>query len=580
MVHYNNKLVNISFKNLYYEINMISLSIQDKQRIKEKSKTLKDIILNQRQLCDLELLLNGGFYPLTGFMNSRTYYNVLNSLSLDSDGNQIFPIPVILDVNENIINELKLGQELCLRDSEYNLLAILKIEDIWKPNRYEECEKVYGSRDDVGHFGIDYILNHTEEYYIGGSLEGYQLPIHYDFMEYRLTPKEIKNKVGNKNVVAFQTRNPMHRSHQELTLKAKKDLGEDSLILIHPVVGMTKTGDIDHYTRVQAYLEILKTYNDNVMLSLLPLAMRMAGPREALWHAIIRRNYGCSHFIVGRDHAGPGKNKEGKDFYGPYDGQELVEKYQDKIGIKMLKYQMIVYLPEQDKYETVDKTGENDLCLNISGTELRHRLRTGKDIPEWFSYKNVVNVLRKSYPCKNKQGCCIFLTGLSGSGKSTIANALKVNLLSNNLNGRSVSLLDGDIIRKNLSSELGFSKEHRNLNIRRIGFVASEIVKSAGIVICASIAPYEESRRYARDLVQQYGGFIEIYVKTPLKTCEERDRKGLYTKARKGIIKGFTGIDDPYNKPLKPDIEIDTTGMDVKETIDIIKEYLNENEWL
>lgn len=562
----------------------MSLSMQDKQRIKEKSKPLKDIFLNQRQLCDLELLLNGGFYPLTGFMNSKTYYNVLNLLSLDDDGNEIFPIPIILDVNEKIRNELKLGQEVCLRDSEYNLLAILKIEDIWNPDRYEECEKVYGSKDDICHFGIDYILNHTQEYYVGGSLEGYQLPIHYDFKKYRMTPNEIKSKIENKNVIGFQTRNPMHRSHQELTLKAQKDCGEDSLILIHPVVGMTKPGDIDHYTRVKAYLEILKTYEsckDNVMLSLLPLAMRMAGPREALWHAIIRRNYGCSHFIVGRDHAGPGKNKEGKNFYEPYEAQELVEKYQDKIGIKMLKYAMIVYLSNKNKYETIDKIGENDLYLNISGTELRHRLITGKNIPEWFSYKNIVNILRKSYPCRNKQGFCIFLTGLSGSGKSTIANALKINLLSSdNLNDRSVTLLDGDIIRKNLSSELGFSKDHRNLNIRRIGFVASEIVKAGGIVICAAIAPYEESRKYVRDLVEQYGSFIEIYVKTPLQTCERRDRKGLYMKARKGIIKCFTGIDDPYNKPLKADIEIDTTDINVEETIKIIKEYLNKNEWL
>jgi sulfate adenylyltransferase len=396
---------------------------------------------------------------------------------------------------------------------------------------------------------------------VGGQLAGIEAPMHYDFKHLRDAPQEMRDrfeKLGWRKVVAFQTRNPMHRAHQELTLRAARDV--EANLLIHPVVGMTKPGDVDHYTRVRCYEHLQNRYPDQTtMLSLLPLAMRMGGPREAMWHAIIRKNYGCTHLIVGRDHAGPGKDSKGNDFYGPYDAQDLLKKHADELDITMVPFQLMVYAENRAQYVPIDDTSDADTVLNISGTELRRRLAEGLDIPEWFSFPDVVEELRRTHPPRHRQGFTVFFTGLSGSGKSTIANALMSKLME--IGGRPVTLLDGDHVRKNLSSELGFSKEHRDLNITRIGFVASEITKNGGIAICAPIAPYASTRRIVRDNVNSQGGFIEIHVATALEVCEERDRKGLYAKARAGIIKEFTGISDPYEIPENAEMVIDTVGI-------------------
>lgn len=511
--------------------------------------------LTQRQTCDLELLLNGAFSPLEGFMNEADYKGVVENMRL-ADGT-LWPMPSTLDVTEKFAADLNAGSKIALRDEEGVLIAIMEVTDTYHPDKDHEAQMVFGSTD-CAHPGIDYLINRTEPVYVGGKLTGVEAPNHYDYRYLRDTPAELRarfEKLGWTKIVAFQTRNPMHRAHQELTFRAAK-LAEANL-LIHPVVGMTKPGDIDHFTRVRCYENLIKHYPEQTSaLSLLPLAMRMGGPREALWHAIIRRNYGCTHFIVGRDHAGPGKNSDGFDFYGPYDAQEMVAQYQDEIGIEMVPFEAMVYVQERAEYRPISEVRKDENILNISGTELRRRLQEGLDIPEWFSYPEVVAELRKTHPPRNEQGLTIFFTGLSGAGKSTIANALLVKLLE--LGGRPVTLLDGDVVRTNLSSELGFSREHRDLNIQRIGYVASEITKNRGIAICAPIAPYTATRKMVRDMISPLGGFLEIHVATTLETCEKRDRKGLYAMARAGKIKGFTGIDDPYEAPENAEMVIHT----------------------
>jgi len=537
------------------ELKELYVDAERSAALKSEAADMPSWDLTPRQLCDAEMLLNGAFSPLSGFLGKADYDRVLAEMRLADD--TLWPMPITLDVSEAFAAGIEAGDRVALRCPEGVLIAVLTVSDKWSPDRRDEAVKVFGSDDDT-HPAVDFLLNRSNPVYLGGSLEGVEPPTHYDFRHLRDTPRELRDKFkkwGWKRVVAFQTRNPMHRAHQELTFRAAQQV--EANLLIQPVVGMTKPGDIDHYTRVRCYEKILDCYPDQTTgLSLLGLAMRMGGPREALWHAIIRKNYGCTHFIVGRDHAGPGKNKAGEDFYGPYDAQELVATHQDELGIEMVPFQMMVYVQERAQYVPIDEVTEGETVLNISGTEFRRRLREGLSIPEWFSYPGVVEELRRSYPPRDQQGLAIFFTGLSGSGKSTIANALRVKLME--MGGRSVTLLDGDIVRKNLSSELGFSKEHRNLNIQRIGFVAAEIAKAGGIAICAPIAPYAATRREVRELVEAHGGFIEVHVATPLQICEERDRKGLYAKARAGIIKEFTGISDPYEEPENPELVIDT----------------------
>ena len=545
--------------------------------LKGKSKDWLSLDLTPRQLCDLELLLNGGFSPLNGFMTQKDYDPVCSSMRL-GDGT-LWPMPITLDVSEELAGKIKTGEKIALRDPEGVMLAVLGVEDLWKPDRKVEAEQVFGTANEE-HPGTAHLMQATEPWYVGGTLEGISLPEHFDFLTHRQTPVELRNefsRLGWRKVIAFQTRNPMHRAHYELTVQAIKQV--EANLLIHPVVGMTKAGDVDHYTRVRCYLGLLPHYPQHmVILSLLPLAMRMGGPREAVWHAIIRKNYGCTHFIVGRDHAGPESDSKGNPFYGPYDAQELLTQHTDEIGVTMVPFKMMVYLPRKDTYIPMDEVSQTDQTLNLSGTELRNRLADGRDIPEWYTFPEVAGELRKTYPPRTKQGFTVFFTGLSGSGKSTIAKALLVTLLE--MGGRPVTLLDGDIVRKNLSSELGFSKEHRDINIRRIGFVASEITKNGGIAICAPIAPYDNIRREVRSVIEPLGGFILVHVDTPLEVCEKRDRKGLYAKARAGIIKEFTGISDPYEVPPKTELTIDTTDVSPEEAVQTILLHLEREGYI
>ncbi len=537
------------------ELKNLYLTGDDIEAEKARARDMQSWDLTDRQICDIELLLNGGFSPLEGFLGEADYNSVVKDMRLVDK--TLWPMPVTLDVTEAFAAEVKSGDEIALRDPEGLLIATLTIDDIWTPDRALEARHVFGTNDEY-HPAVHYLLNQSNPVYVGGKLRGIEKPMHYDFRHLRDSPQELRDrfdKLGWRKIVAFQTRNPMHRAHQELTFRAAREA--EANLLIHPVVGLTKPGDIDHFTRVRCYEHILKQYPEQTTaLSLLPLAMRMGGPRETVWHAIIRKNYGCTHFIVGRDHAGPGVDQNGDDFYGPYDAQELMVQYADELDITMVPFRKMVYVAEKAQYMPVDETDDNMTVLDISGTELRRRLQEGLEIEDWFSYPEVITELRRTKPPRHKQGFTVFFTGLSGSGKSTIANALMVKLLE--IGDRNITLLDGDLVRKNLSSELGFSKEHRNLNIERIGYVASEITKNGGIAICAPIAPYTATRRTVRDMIEPVGGFIEIHVATPIEVCEERDRKGLYAKARAGIIKEFTGISDPYEAPENPDVVIDT----------------------
>ena len=517
---------------------------------------MPQLTLTPRHLCDLELLTNGAFAPLTGFLGRADYESVCASMRL-ADG-ALWPMPVQLDVPRALASQLSTGDVLELRDPEGVLLARQTVTEVWEPDREAEAEAVFGTAD-RSHPGVAHLLERAEPVYVGGPVEGVEAPVHYDFPHLRHTPAQLKQlfaKRGWDKVVAFQTRNPMHRVHQELTFRAAREI--EANLLIHPVVGLTQPRDVNHYTRVRCYEHVLKRYpGQTTALSLLNLAMRMGGPREALWHALIRKNHGCTHFIVGRDHAGPRNPVNGKSYYGPYDAQELIDRHAAETGIEMVPFREMKFSEARAQYVTVDELEPDEPVREISGTEVRRRLAEGLEIPDWFSYPEVVEELRRTHPPKARQGITIFFTGLSGSGKSTLANALQVKLME--LGGRRITLLDGDIVRKHLSSELGFSREHRNLNILRIGYVASEITRNGGIAICAPIAPYTATRRQVRDMIEAHGGFIEIYVATPLEVCEQRDRKGLYKKARAGEIKEFTGISDPYEEPENADLVLDTT---------------------
>ncbi len=532
--------------------------------------------LTSRQMCDLELILNGGFNPLNGFLDKKDYESVLTRTRLNCGW--IWPMPITLDVDQEFADIAVEAGQVVLCDPQRKPLGLMQIKSCWLPDKKQEAEAVYGTVDEA-HPAVDYLFNKSKSVYLGGPVTGIDLPKHYDFPELRLTPKALRNHIerqGWDKIVAFQTRNPMHRAHQELTIRAARDL--DAALLIHPVVGMTKPGDIESYVRVRCYQKLMNHYPAHrTALSLLPLAMRMAGPREALWHALIRKNYGATHFIVGRDHAGPGNDSSGKPFYGPYDAQEMVASYQTEIGIEMVPFKEMVYSATSKSYKPRNEVQENEEVLSISGTEFRRKLRTGEDIPEWFSYSDVISELRRHCPPRAQQGFTIFLTGLSGAGKSTIASALSMRLRAM---GKNLTLLDGDEVRNHLSSELGFSKEHRDLNIRRIGFVAQEITRHNGIAICAPIAPYISVRREVRQMVESCGGFIEVYVSTPLDVCEKRDPKGLYKKARQGVIKGFTGIDDPYEAPQQAEVVLNTATMSVESSVEMIISRLEELGYL
>ena len=548
-------------------------------------KAYPDVVLTGRQLCDVELLLNGGFNPLDGFLNQADTESVFDNYRLTTG--ELWPMPINLDVSIETAKILESAQNIALRDPEGNLIAVMDMNDVWEADKHREAESVFGG--DPEHPAIEYLYNQAGDIYVGGKLRGYQLPVHYDYTAMRKTPAELRAHFntmgwGTTPIVAFQTRNPMHRAHVELVKRAANN--NNANILIHPVVGMTKPGDVDYHTRIKCIRAIIDNGDlegsgaGGSTMSVLPLAMRMGGPREALWHMLIRKNYGATHFILGRDHAGPGSNSNGEDFYGPYDARDFGVKYSEEVGIKTCDFEMMVYLKDEDKYvpeSDVDPANPN--VRKISGTEVRRRLHEGAHIPEWFSAPDVIKLLRQAHPPAHKQGVVLFFTGLSGSGKSTIANALLERLLEV-AEERKVTVLDGDLVRHHLSSELGFSREHRDLNIQRIGYVASEVAKHGGMAICAAIAPYEDARGVARRLVEEHGQFVEIFINTPLNECETRDRKGLYAKARAGILKGMTGIDDPYEAPSNCEIDIPSHKLSVSESVDQIMDYLTEKGYV
>ena len=514
---------------------------------------MNSYVLDDKTLCDLECILGGYFSPLNTFMGSDDWSSVCSDLHLANGS--FFPLPVVLAVPRDLVN---VGDSLTLADNTNYPIAKILVSEIYEPDIDWECLNAYGSND-TNHPYVSYKQTHRGMVYITGSLERINPIRHYDFTNERLTPSIVRNYIQEKGwdcVVGFQTRNPMHRAHYELTKYALRMTGnDDAKLFLNPVVGETQSVDIDYHTRVHCYKKILNRYDNNqVLLGLLPLAMRMAGPREACLHALIRRNYGCTHFVVGRDHAGPSfKTQDGNNFYGPYEAQDLLYQYADEIGIKPITSKMIVYNDTLKLYQPIDEVAEEHTVLKLSGTEVRRKLRCGEEIPSWFSYPDVVDLLRKSV---KKRGTCFYFVGLSGSGKTTFANILKTKLLEKNPS-LEITLLDGDIVRQNLSKGLGFSKEDRSTNVRRIGYVASEIVKHGGIVICSNIAPYNIDRLYNRNLIESIGGkYIELWVNTPLEVCEARDVKGLYKLAREGKIKQFTGISDPFDEPTNADVII------------------------
>lgn len=544
---------------------------EEHEAVKAHASTLPSLQISARAVCDLELLATGGFSPLDRFMNRADFESVVHTMRLANG--MLFPMPITLPAfpDEN----LALDKEIALRDSKNNLLAVMTLEEIYEWNRDDVAQQVFRTLDtkhplvaEMGRWGT---VN------LSGKLRVLSLPIYYDFQDLRLTPAQVRERLESititNNVVAFQTRNPLHRVHEELTKRAAASV--DGVLLLHPSVGMTKPGDVDHYTRVRTYKALVQHHYqpDRVVLSLLPLAMRMGGPREAVWHAIIRRNHGANHFVVGRDHAGPGKDSAGNPFYGPYDAQQLVEQHAEEIGVKALPFHELIFLPDENRYEQATKIPAGTRTASISGTQVREQyLNKGRLLPSWFTRPEVAEILSEAYPARHQQGVCIWLTGLSGAGKSTTAEILELLLLEH---GRRATMLDGDVVRTHLSKGLGFSKEDRDTNIRRIGFVAAEIVSHGGMVICAAVSPY----RSVRDEVRQMVGddqFVEVFVNTPLEECERRDIKGMYAKARRGEITGFTGIDDPYEAPLNAEIELDTVGASAEDNARRILHYLAE----
>jgi sulfate adenylyltransferase len=541
--------------------------------LKQRASEWPSWQLTPRQLCDLELLACGGFSPLRGFLGEDDYDAVCRSMRL-ADGT-LWPMPVTLDLPESVLASLRSGGMLALRDPEGVMVAALQVTEVWRPDLEAEAEAVFGTVDST-HPGVDHLLHRTNPWYVSGPLEVLQLPEHQDFRFLRRTPAELRREFARRGwsrIVAFNTRNPMHRAHQELTLRAARQA--DANLLIHPVVGLTKPGDIDHYIRVRCYQALLPSYPPGrAMLSLLPLAMRMGGPRETLWHALIRRNYGATHFIVGRDQVGPGLDSSGRPFYRLYEAQELAQRYEAELGVRIMPFRQMVYLEDAGTYVEEGEVPPGGRVRSISGTELRRRLTEGDELPEWFTPTEVAVELRRGFPPRSEQGFTVFFTGLSGAGKSTIAKALLFKLLERG--GRTVTLLDGDVVRQHLSNELGFSRDDRDLNIRRIGFVAAEITKHRGIALCAPIAPYDRTRCEVRQMVEGVGGFVLVHVATPLEVCEQRDPKGLYAKARAGLLPQFTGVSDPYEEPRDAEVVIDTQNEPPEEVARQILEYLYE----
>ena len=545
------------------------------EELKIRSFHLPSVTLSQRQLCDVELMMNGGFTPLDGFMDRDSYEHVLESMRLP--GGTLWPVPVTLDVDRELGEAIEPGSRLALRDQEGLILAVLDVASKWEADKRAEAERVYGTTSDH-HPGVRHLHERVGAVYVGGRVSGIQLPTHYDYQALRHTPDELGRffgRLGWGRVIGFHTSRPMHRRECELTIDAAKEARAH--LLLHPVVGVTMPRDLGQFARIKCYQEILRYYPRHLAaLSLLPLAMRGAGPREALWHAVIRRNYGCTDFIVEYDHASPPPHgPTGRDaFYASRAAQELAREHEAELGIAIFPAGRLGYSPEARRYVPVGDggTAAEDGTAQIDDTDLAERISHGKEVPGWFTYPEVLDTLRTVYPPPRERGITLFFTGLSGAGKSTLAKIMYGRFIEEGR--RSVTLLDGDVVRSHLSSELGFSKSHRDLNVRRIGFVASEITKNRGVAICAPIAPYAATRRDVREMIETHGAMIEIHLSTPLEVCEARDRKGLYARARKGLIPEFTGISDPYEEPEEPEIRIDTTDLSPMQAAQEIYLYL------
>jgi sulfate adenylyltransferase len=550
------------------------LTADERREWLERAAGFPAIQLSARALCDLELISCGAFSPLDRFMGRADYERVLHDMRL-SDGT-LFPIPVTLTVDEAQLPAS--GEFLTLRDDRNNLIAVMRLEETYAWDPREEARQVLGTND-PRHPLVSEMITWGGRC-VSGELRVLNPPLYHDFTDLRRTPRQVRDRLaamGCEKVVAFQTRNPLHRIHEELTKRAAAEIGGS--LLIHPVVGMTKPGDVDHFTRVRIYRVLVEKYYapGSTLLSLLPLAMRMAGPREALWHAIIRRNYGASHFIVGRDHAGPGKDSAGNPFYGPYNAQELVARFAEETGVTPIPFRELVYLEDRKEYAEVTRIPAGARAVSISGTEVREEyLAKGKSLPEWFTRRETAEILSRTHPPRDQQGFCVWFTGLSGAGKSTTAEVLTTLLLER---GRQVTVLDGDVVRTHLSKGLGFSREDRDTNILRIGFVAGEIVRHHGAVICAAVSPYRAARNEARKMVGE-NRFFTVFVDTPIEVCEQRDAKGMYARARRGEIKGFTGVDDPYEPPIEPEITLDTVAHSPEENARAIVAHLEERGFL
>src|ERR1043166_5076252 len=546
----------------------------ERESLRARAATLPRLQLTPRNICDLELIATGAFSPLDRFMSKADYERVLQEMRLANGS--LFPLPVTLTCKRDQVTDN--AEELALVDQFNNLLAVMRVEEIFDWDKEREAKHAYGTND-LRH-PLVAEMNSWGEVCISGELKVVQLPHHYDFKNLRLTPAEVRarlQQMQHGNVVAFQTRNPLHRAHEELTARAAAEV--NGTLLLHPVVGMTKPGDIDHFTRVRSYKVLAERYYDpsRMMLALLPLAMRMAGPREALWHALIRRNFGANHLIVGRDHASPGKDSQDRPFYGPYDAQELVAQHSAELGVKPMPFSELLYIPEEDRYEESSRIPEGRNTVSISGTEVREQyLQRGRELPDWFTRPEVASILAQAHPPRHQQGFCLWFTGLSGAGKSTTAEILAIKLLEH---GRQVTVLDGDVVRTHLSKGLGFSKEDRDTNIRRIGYVAAEIARHGGGVICAAVSPYRGTRKEGRALVGD-DRFVEIFVDTPLDVCEGRDTKGMYRQAREGKIKNFTGIDDPYEAPHNAELVIDTVNRTAEDNAELIVAHLVEQGFI
>ena len=563
---------------------LTNLLVNKKQQVllKKLSTSMPEIILNSRQICDFELLATGVFSPLQGFMKQIDYESVLDRMRLESG--DLWPIPICLDIPENLASTLETGQSITLRDAEGFLLGIMNIEDLWPIEIEKEALAIYGTTDKT-HPGVDYLYNKSGKYYLGGEIQALSLPIHSDFKQIRNTPAEVRKtfaKLGWKRIVGFQTRQPIHRPQFEMTIQAMQQAKANLLLL--PIAGVTKPGDFDHFTRMRCYQKVAQHYPpDSYVLNLLPMAMRMAGPREAVLHMIIGKNFGCTHFVIGHNHASPGNDSRNQPFYQYDDATSLAQNAIKELGVDIITFEEMIYLPFEDEYKIAgqvkkDQAKKNIDTISFTGADIQKRIRKGKKIPGWASFPEVIKELQKSYPPPLKQGITIFCTGLSGAGKSTIAKILYAKFLE--IGTRPVTLLDGDIVRRNLSSELNFSKEHRDINVKRIGFVAAEITKNRGVAICAPIAPYEKTRTRIRESIEDHGGFFEVHVSTPIKECEKRDRKGMYAKARAGLLKGFTGVDDPYEDPSNPELKIDTTSMTPDEAAQEVLLYISQQGFI